>query len=282
MVTPGDQPKDRFATVGQINTRYWDEGEGKVPIVLVHGLGGFVESWTENIEALTQKHRVIAMDLVGFGRSGKPPVAYSIPYLCEFIRDFMATLRIERAVFVGNSMGGAIALQIALTFPEMVDKLVLVASAGLGKEVSINFRIVSLPLIGEVLSRPSKFMATQTLKSIFLDPSFIDEEWIDLIYDIFSIPGAQEAYLATDRSMFNLWGAKEDFINPIMNNLHKINMPTLIIWGDQDNILPVNHAHIALERLPNAEIYVFDSCGHCPQIERADEFNDLLLNYLDG
>lgn len=279
MLTPRELPKDKFASVGQINTRYWDEGESQVPIILIHGLGGFIEFWIDNIEALAKKHRVIAIDLVGFGRSEKPPVAYSIPYLSEFIRDFMATLRIERAVFVGNSMGGAIALQIALTFSEMVDRLVLVASAGLGKEASITLRIISLPLIGEVLSRPSYFMATQMLKSIFLDPVFITEERIDLIYEIYSQPGAQEAFLAVDRSMFNLWGAKKEFINPILDNLHKIIMPTLIIWGDQDIVLPINHAHIAVERLPNTEIYVFGACGHCPQIERADEFNDLVLNF---
>ncbi|MCK4828952.1 alpha/beta fold hydrolase [bacterium] len=281
-MTPGELPKDKFASVGQINTRYWDEGEGQVPIILIHGLGGFVESWMGNIEALAKKHRVIAVDLVGFGRSEKPPVAYSIPYLSEFIRDFMATLRIERAVFVGNSMGGAIALQIALTFSEMVDRLVLVASAGLGKEASFSLRILSLPLIGEILSRPSYFMATQTLKSLFLDPVFITEEFVELTYEISSLPGAQEAFLAADRSMFNLWGAKEEFIDPIMSNLHKINMATLIIWGDQDNLLPINHAHFAVEKLPNAEIYVFGSCGHCPQIERAGEFNDLVLKFLDG
>ena len=119
----------------------------------------------ENIAPLSERHRVHALDMVGFGRSDKPQVPYSADLLVRFVNDFMAEQGIERTSLVGNSMGGLVALQLALLAPEKVDKLVLVASAGLGREITMSLRLISLPFIGEWLSRPSREGAVQVLQA---------------------------------------------------------------------------------------------------------------------
>ncbi len=128
-------PQDRYVQVGQINTRYWTEGDKGTTVILLHGIGSSVETWTYNISVLAQHHRVYAVDLVGAGRSDKPPATYSLTYLAQFVLGFMDAMSIECASLVGNSLGGGVALQFALNFPQKVEKLVLVNSLGLGKEI---------------------------------------------------------------------------------------------------------------------------------------------------
>ena len=146
--------QDQYVQVGQYNTRFQTQGNGGSNVILIHGLGGYLEHWQQNIESLADRHRVYALDLVGFGRSDKPEADYCLPFFARFVRDFMDCQGIERATLVGNSLGGSIALQFAIDFPSRVEKLVLVDSAGLGKDVTIFLRLVTLPLLGERLTRP--------------------------------------------------------------------------------------------------------------------------------
>ena len=123
-------PEDQYIEVAGINTRFWSMGDEGSSVILIHGIGCYIEMWENNINVLSQNHRVYAIDLAGFGYSNKPAVPYSFPYFTQFVVDFMKTLNIERASLIGNSMGGGISLQIAIQFPDKVDKLVLVDSAG--------------------------------------------------------------------------------------------------------------------------------------------------------
>ena len=128
-------PQDRTIQIGKIKARYWDEGSQGEPVVLIHGLGGYVENWLPSFDALSAQHRVVAVDLPGHGRTDKPmDVAYGVENLAGFVKDFMAVLQIERAHVVGHSMGGAVATRLVLMHPATVDRLVLVAPAGFGKE----------------------------------------------------------------------------------------------------------------------------------------------------
>ena len=275
-------PQDQFAKIGQVNTRYWAQGARGSTVTLLHGLGGSVENWMENIAPLSERHRVHALDMVGFGRSDKPQVPYSADLLVRFVNDFMAEQGIERTSLVGNSMGGLVALQLALLSPEKVDKLVLVASAGLGREITMTLRLISLPFIGEWLSRPSREGAVQVLQACYCDQTLITDEAIDHVYQMYALPGAQEAYLATLRSMCNFWGVRAEILSPILEGLGGIKTPTLIVWGQQDQVLPVNHADVAAKGIRHAQLHVFDPCGHVPQLERPEEFNALVLEFLAG
>jgi pimeloyl-ACP methyl ester carboxylesterase len=274
------RPQDRYIQVGNIRTRYWALGEGDSTGILLHGLGGYIENWEDNIAALSQSSRVYALDLAGFGRSDKPRVDYTIRYLTEFVRDFMVAQDIDQATLIGESLGGAIALQFVLQYPQLVEKLVLAASGGLGKEVSIYLRIMTLPVLGNVLARPSREGSAQLMKEIFYDGNLITDEWVDEDYEMSSLPGAQRSLLSALRTSCNLWGIRSEIYQPILNRLGEIEVPTLVIWGAQDRILPIAHAHRAAEGLPNARLHIFDLCGHLPNIERADEFNELVASFL--
>jgi 4,5:9,10-diseco-3-hydroxy-5,9,17-trioxoandrosta-1(10),2-diene-4-oate hydrolase len=280
---PEASPTDRYVEIGHIRTRYWTLGEGEPPVVLLHGLGGYIENWQGNLRALARVRQVYALDLVGSGRSDKPRVEYSIPYLTEFVRRFIASLRIGRATFVGESMGGIIALRLALDVPHQVEKLVLAGSGGLGNGVSIFLRLMSLPVLGELLSRPSRSGTAQFLRLLFENEDLIAEEWIEEDYEMASLPGAQRAMLSTLRSMVTIWGGRGDVHGPLCERLGEIEVPTLIIWGAQDRILPVEQAHRAARDLPDARLHVLDPCGHVPNIERAEAFNALVTDFLsDG
>jgi 4,5:9,10-diseco-3-hydroxy-5,9,17-trioxoandrosta-1(10),2-diene-4-oate hydrolase len=273
-------PEDQYTKVDGINTRFWSMGDAGPNVILIHGIGGYVEMWENNIERLSQNYRVYAMDLAGFGRSDKPNVPYSFPFLSKFVLGFMEALGIDRASLIGNSMGGGISLQVALQSPDKVDKLVLVNSAGLGKELTIMFRLASLPLIGGLLSRPSRNGVRKILRECVYDKSLISDDFAERGYRIATVPGAHKAFLIALRSSVTIGGLTTKVLNSFLDKLHTIQAPTLVIWGRQDRILPVAHAHVAEEKIPEATIHIFDPCGHMPQIERPEEFNTLVLNFL--
>jgi pimeloyl-ACP methyl ester carboxylesterase len=275
-------PKDQYVEVGNIRTRYWALGDGKSSAILLHGLGGYIENWEENVAALAQVRRVYALDLVGFGRSDKPQVTYSIPYLTEFVQKFMIVQGVDRAALIGESMGGAIALRFALQYPHQVEKMVLATSAGLGKELSIYLRVMSLPVLGELFGRPSRKGSAQLIRQFFYNQDLIADQWIEYDYEMSSLPGAQHCLLSALRSMSNVWGGRSNAYRPILDHLEEIEVPTLVIWGAQDRILPVAHAHRAVKSLPNARVHIFDPCGHVPNIERAEEFNALVTDFLSN
>jgi pimeloyl-ACP methyl ester carboxylesterase len=272
-------PRDQYIKIGDINTRYWASGDGETAVILLHGLGSCIESWTYNIGALSQQHRVYAIDLVGSGRSDKPPTSYSLVDLAKFVQAFMDALKLERVSLVGNSLGGGIALQFALLFPEQIEKLVLANSLGLGKEIMFFFRLASLPSPSQ-LFRPSRISTAFILKQIVYDSAVITDDWVEVLYQIGNLPGAPEALQRQLRANIDFWGVRPESYSPIVNQLTTINTPTLILWGQQDPVLPVAHAQFAAKHLPNADLQIFDNCGHWTQVERSHEFNAAILKFL--
>jgi 4,5:9,10-diseco-3-hydroxy-5,9,17-trioxoandrosta-1(10),2-diene-4-oate hydrolase len=249
-------------------------------VILVHGIGGSVEAWRLNIGALAEHYRVYALDLVGSGQTDKPSVSYSLPYLAQFVNDFLGTQNIDRACLIGHSLGGGVTLQFAIQFPDKVEKLVLVNSAGLGKDVHLMFRLPTLPFIGEWLSRPSRKGTAKFLKECYHDPALVTDELVEFSYQRAAQPGAQQSFLSTVRTLGSLRGLRDDVLCSVVDNLNNIAVPTLIIWGQQDNILPVAHAQVAADKIPNAQLHIFDQCGHCPPEECPDRFNELVLEFL--
>jgi len=273
-------PRDRYIKVGNINTRFWAAGDKGTAVVLVHGLGGSIENWVYNIDALAQHHHVYAMDLVGFGRSEKPPLTHNINVLVRFINDFMETQRIEKTSLVGNSLGGGLVLQFAIDFPGKVKKLVLVDNAGMGRAVIIDFKVASFPLIGELLTMPSRKGIARLWKKIVYDSSLVTEGLVEEGYGLITLPGARKSLLAALRAGINLSGQRADMVDFLISKLGTITAPTLITWGQQDRILPLAHAHIAAKKIPSARLHIFDRCGHMPQFEHPEEFNKLVLDFL--
>jgi 4,5:9,10-diseco-3-hydroxy-5,9,17-trioxoandrosta-1(10),2-diene-4-oate hydrolase len=278
-----EQPsEDQYVDVGEVRTRYWTLGDEGPPLVLIHGIGASMESWAANVHPLAKTHRVYALDLVGFGSSDKPTAPYTLSFLAQFVGDFMESQDIARASIIGHSLGGGVALKLALEHAEKVDQLVLVSSAGLGREGHIFFRLGSLPLVGEYLTHPNRERTAQFLEEMFHDPEMVTEELVDLHYDLMSRPGAQEAYLSTLRSIATVFGTRRTVLRSVVDNLDQIAAPTLVVWGEQDEILPVAHAHVAAEAIPNARLHIFQKCGHFVPMEKAEAFNVLVSQFLNS
>jgi pimeloyl-ACP methyl ester carboxylesterase len=274
------KPQDQYVKVGNINTRFWMVGDKGTAVLLLHGLGGSVENWVFNMEQLAQNHRVYAVDGVWFGRSDKPAGRITISQEVQFIKDFMDGQHIDKASLVGNSAGGLMALRLAIQFPNRVEKLVLVDSGALGREVILSFRLASIPLIGEFFTRPSRNGVTRLWRQIVYDPALVTDDLVEEAYQLASLPGAQRSLLSAIRAGINFLGQRTDMTHSILDNLASIVTPALIIWGQQDRIIPVSHAYVAAKKIPNAELHIFDHCGHMPQMEHPNEFNELVLEFL--
>jgi 4,5:9,10-diseco-3-hydroxy-5,9,17-trioxoandrosta-1(10),2-diene-4-oate hydrolase len=274
-------PQDRYIKVGKINTRYWAEGSQGSPLIFIHGIGEYIENWLPSFGVLGEKYRVYAVDLLGHGRTDKPlNVSYKIADLTQFVKDFMATLGIEHAHVVGHSLGGAIGTRLALVQPAVVNKLVLVGSAGLGKEAAMVLRIMNLPILGEMLSRPSHSGSANLAKLLVHDPAVMTDELIELSYQMSLLPGMQKSFLRVLRANGNLFGQSKSVYGPNVQGLPSITKPVLVVWGRQDQIIPVAHAEVATKNLPNVRVQIFDSCGHFPMLEHTQSFNELLLEFL--
>ena len=273
-------PTEEYINVNGIRTRYWTAGDKGPALLLIHGFGASVEIWQHNIEPLAKFYKVYAIDLVGFGRTEKHEGPYTPSFMVDFINDALTVLNLEKVTLIGLSMGGGLSILYTLRFPHKVDKLVLVDSAGLGKEVIFSMRLMSLPFLGEFVTKPSRKMAYLFFKPAVLNPNQLKGQFTDIYYELFSLPGAQTAMLKVIRSGCNIFGIKKDVLNETLMNLHRITSPTLIIWGRQDAILPLKQAYYAKEKISNSKLHIIEQCGHMPNFEKPDEFNQVVLDFL--
>lgn len=268
----------RQLRISNLRVHYLSSGRGP-PTVLIHGLGGSCRDWLLNIRALSNHFLVLAPDLVGFGRSDKPRSFPSDPVTSFFpslLNHFSTRLGLGSVNIVGHSMGGLVALQFALQFPRMVNKLVLVDSAGLGKEVPTLLRLLSIPALPASLLSPPKTLLKMVLSDTFHNEEIDIDESIEEVYNYLRSEGAKESFLAVTRSIVGLRGQKI----VLSDQLKDITAKTLIIWGDQDKSLPVSHAHRAHRLIIDSELHILPQCGHCPQIEKPNEFNTLVTPFL--
>jgi 4,5:9,10-diseco-3-hydroxy-5,9,17-trioxoandrosta-1(10),2-diene-4-oate hydrolase len=280
-------PQERFIKINAINIRYWAEGQGD-PIILIHGMAGSATGWLPSFSALSAQRRVIAMDLVGHGRSGDlpDPCTPDSAYLARFVNDFMAELKIERADIVGHSMGSAIALLLAINFPARVNKLVLVDGMALGPESTPFLRFLSLPLIGELLFAQ---LYKQDLKKYAADmrgsaqnASFMSDELVENLYQVERTPRNGKTFLRTFRLAFDWRGQKKSTHGLILPKLPTLQNPALVIWGRQDDTNPLAHGESAARSLPNARLEIIEKCGHIPMFEQPEIFNQLVLAFLNN
>ena len=273
--------QDRYIQVGKINTRYWANGNHGSNVILIHGLGGYVEHWLPSFAPLAARHRVYALDLPGHGLTSKPLDApYTIGFMAEFIRDFMKTLGIEHAHIIGHSLGGAVSAQFAIHQPEMVETLTLVSSAGLGKEADIGTRILTIPILGEIMMRPNRSGIETFLKNLIYDQSLIDDQMVELNFTMSSQPSAQTTLFKTLRAMSNLLGQKKNFFSFIVNGLTTFDKPLFILWGRNDPVVPVSHGEALARRKPDARMKIFEKCKHLPMLEHTQEFNEVLADWI--
>ena len=256
---------------------------GKGPVLLlVHGMGGTFRNWETVIDPLARRHTVIAPDLPGHGESGAGHGDYSLGSFASIIRDLLLRLGHDRATLVGHSLGGGVVMQFGYQFPEMVERLVLVSSGGLGPEVSPILRAATLPGAGLFIQ------ATAALGHVVVPPVAQGLRWIGLRpnpdlaevlrgYGSLTDDERRAAFLATVRGVIGREGQR---VNAGERLALAREMPVLIIWGERDRIIPASHADEAHALLPDSRLEIFDNVGHIPQVEAPLRFVECLDRFL--
>ena len=277
-----NRPPDQYTQVKGHRIRYWTQGEGASTVVLLHGISCSVLEWEHNIAALAQTHQVVALDLLGCGLSDKPVDAdYDMQAQARFVFDFMDTMGLTSVHLVGNSMGGRIAMECAAMQPERVKSLVLSAPAGIGRDTLFNFRLASIPVLGDILTKPSLFGLGMIWKLAFHDKRFVTPDMVAEKVALALLPNAQTVFLKTLRGFLSFGGFLEAPRRAFLQRIPSIKCPSLVIWGQQDQFLPVTHVQVLKPLLAHAQYELIDHCGHVPMTEITDRFNQLTNTFLN-
>jgi pimeloyl-ACP methyl ester carboxylesterase len=256
-------------------------GEGPV-LLLIHGMAGTCENWREVIEPLARHYTVIAPDLPGHGLSAGGQGDYSLGNLAAGLRDLLLVLGHERATLVGHSLGGGVAMQFSYQFPEMVERLVLVSSGGLGLEVSPVLRAAALPgaelFIAATAGTGQKIGGAigRGLAKVGVKPA-ADLAEVARGYGSLAEPERRKAFLATLRSVVGTEGQR---VSAADRFYLAEEVPVLIVWGARDPIIPASHGEDAHRALPGSRLEIFDGVGHMPQIEQPSRFVTVLEDFL--
>ena len=270
----------RFVDVEGRRTRYRTLGAGS-PVLLLHGIGRSLEDWAEVESAFATTHTVYALDLAGFGESAPVTARTTLPRLAKAAIAFLDAVGVAGPVtLIGNSLGGAVALQIAAIAPDRVSALVLADPAGFGKQVTIALRVLGVPIIGRRLAVPSRRTAVLETRAIFRDRALVTEERVELAFRLASRPGGTTVLRDTANSLGTIFGVKAGWRRRLIAQLAPLRIPTLVVWGDHDRILPAHQLEEARRVFPHAEWHLFEQTGHMPQIEKPQEFADLTLAFV--
>jgi len=251
-------------------------------VVLLHGIAGTSATWDAVIPRLAEHHEVLAPDMLGHGESAKPNGDYSLGAYANSLRDLLEALGLTRATLVGHSLGGGIAMQFAYQFLERCERLVLVDSGGLGREVHPLLRAAALPGAGLVLP----WLSTTTSRGvgalvrgmsrlgIRAGPD-LDETWRSFVS--LEEPAARRAFIQTVRGVMDLSGQR---VSANQRLYLAEGLPTLIVWGENDPLIPVRHARAAHERMPGSRLEIFPRAGHFPHRDDPERFASVLADFI--
>ncbi len=256
-------------------------GEGPT-LLLIHGIGGDWRTWEPVLDGLARRHHVVAVDLPGHGGSSKGAGDYSLGALASELRDIGGVLGFERATVIGHSLGGGVAMQFSYQFPERCERLVLVSSGGLGPDVGIILRLATLPGSELFLSvtapaaRSLIGLASSVGRALRLRPA-ADAEHYARAYAALAEPDARAAFLGTLRAVV---GARGQLVDARDRLYLAEQVPTLIVWGEHDAVLPVEHGREAEAAISGSRLEVFDGAGHLPQLHDPRRFVNVVEDFV--
>jgi pimeloyl-ACP methyl ester carboxylesterase len=281
---PSEEFELKELTLHGHRVAYRSAGSGPA-IVLVHGITSTSATWERVMPYLAARFTVIAPDLLGHGQSAKPRGDYSLGAYASGVRDLMVTLGHESATFVGHSLGGGVVMQLAYQFPERCERLVLVDSGGLGREVSLLLRAATLPLSEVVLPLLASARLLDSGRAV---GRMLGRLGLQAGTDIGELarghasladPEARAAFVHTLRTIVEPGGQR---VNASDRLYLAENIPFMLVWGDRDPIIPVEHGIAAHELVPSSRLEIFEGAGHFPHLDDPQRFLDVLLDFIES
>jgi pimeloyl-ACP methyl ester carboxylesterase len=289
--------ESRFARAGSVKLHYIEAGSAssEPPIVLLHGLGSTVTKWRDALPIMATRRRTIAVDMPGFGRSEAPRGHYTFGFLAGGIHAFLDSVGVDRCMLVGNSLGGITAMWLAAAWPERVAGLVLVDPAlplppGARPDAKTIARmaVASLPGVGEALYagfmklRSADWQVADGLRRNVADESRVSAETLRLMHEEAqqrrSDPRLRAPLLSAQRNLLWMLSARRADVERVAASLR---VPTLLVWGSEDLLVPLAVGEHWVGRIPGAELIVLEGAGHNPQIEVPDRFSEIVLAFAE-
>jgi pimeloyl-ACP methyl ester carboxylesterase len=266
-----------FVRINDVNSHVWEMGSG-IPLVFIHGFMGAAYDWRFNIPELGKHFAVKAFDLPGFGYSDKPlDFSYSSEGYADFVKAYLDECSIKKAVLVGNSMGGQIALETCLKYSDRVSALILIDSGGYPGSVRLPlFRLLKIPILGMVMMSLITPSAVRYVleNDILRDTFLVTDEAINYYYNVYKTANARKIPPVVVRSMI-----KDELY--IHSQLNDIKCPALVIWGAQDKVIPSYYAELFKEELTTAKLVIVEDAGHMPHIDKAKVVNDAVIDFVN-
>lgn len=259
--------QENFVTVDNHRIRYLEHGNHDKTLVLIHGLGASAERWARVIPKFANHYNVIAPDLIGFGLSDKPEVDYTPKFFTHFLKKFFDVLEIGPVYLIGSSLGGQIAASFTSQYHDLVEKLILVSPSGMMKH--------STPALDSYIMAalfPNERNARTAFKTMESSGRRIDKSIVTGFVQRMKLPNAKLAFMST------LLGLKDAKL--ITKKLEKIIVPTLIIWGSKDPVIPIRYADYFTSSIPNCTFHIINNCGHTPYVQMPEIFSNLTLDFL--
>jgi len=267
----------------EVTYRLAQADPGAPTLLLIHGMAGNSRTWKDVMPELAHDFTVLAPDLIGHGESAKPVGDYSLGAFASGLRDLLALLEIGPVTVIGHSLGGGVAMQLAYQHPELVDRLVLIGSGGLGREVSWLLRFFTLPGAEYVMPflfpsfvRDGGNKMGRSLHDWGWSMPHIDEMW--RAYESLGQAENRQAFVRTLRSVIDPGGQTVDASDRLYLAAA---MPTLIVWGDRDGIIPVEHAHAAHDAIPHSRLEILEGCGHFPHVQEPDHLAEVIREFVE-
>jgi len=261
--------EEKFIEIDGNKVRYLESGDSKKTLVLVHGLGASAERWDQVIPLFDDDYRVIVPDLIGFGYSDKPLVDYTPEFFSEFLKKFFVAIEIKRPNLIGSSLGGQVSAEFTASYPQDVEKLILVSPSGAMKQ--------STPALDAYIMAalyPNEESAKNAFELMDGSGKHTPQEIVDGFVERMQLPNAKLAFMST------LLGLKNSKL--ISSKLQSISTPTLIIWGGNDPVIPINHADSFVSAIQDCRFFKMDGCGHTPYVQDPHVFASKVLEFLNG
>lgn len=281
-----EAPSLQFRTIHGYRRAFRIAGSGPA-LLLIHGVGDKSTSWEPVHAKLARRFTVIAPDLLGHGESEKPRADYSLAAFANGMRDLLAALDIDRVTVVGHSFGGGVAMQFAYQYPQLVERIVLVSSGGVAQEVSMALRLAAMPMGSEALAMlrmpgvlPAIRVFGRAMANV-LGPTNLGHDVADVInlLEGFRDARALSAFARTLRSVVDSRG---QFVTMLDRSYLAQPIPVQVIWGEDDFVIPVDHARIAHEAMPGSRLEIFENSGHMPFKDDPDRFVEVIERFVDS